>query len=136
VLTRVAIIVACLIAGSAAYAFHTARSRPDSVEAGLWFDEVTFSSKRLGEPLTPAEVATIEEVARAEVRQAFRGLRITLSDRHDARYTLHVRQEVLDLPLQACRRSRRAVARHQRPGRLRQHQLQLPRRRRDGMGAG
>jgi hypothetical protein len=96
VLTRV-VIVACLIAGSAAYAFHTARSRPDSVEAGLWFDEVTFSSNRLGEPLTPAEVATIEEVARAEVRDAFRGLRITLSDRHDARYTLHVRQEVLDL---------------------------------------
>ena len=95
-LTRIAI-VACLIGGAAAYAAHTARSRPESVEAGFWFDEVTFSSNRLGESLTKDEAATIEDLARAEVREAFRELPITLSSRHDARYTLHVRQEVLDL---------------------------------------
>lgn len=95
-LTRAAI-VACLVAGAAACALYATRSKPESVEAGLWFDEVTFSSNRLGEPLTPGEVATIEAVARAEVREAFRGLRITLSGRHDATYTLHVMQEVLDL---------------------------------------
>ena len=95
-LTRAAI-VACLVAGAAAYILYQLRSQPESVEAGLWFDEVTFSSNRLGEPLTPGEVATIEAVARAEVREAFGGLRITLSGRHDARYRLHVMQEVLDL---------------------------------------
>ena len=92
-----AAIVACLVAAAAAYTLYEMRSRPDSVEAGLWFDEVTFSSNRLGEALTPGEVATIESVARAEVREAFRGLRIMLSARHDAPYTLHVMQDVLDL---------------------------------------
>ena len=95
-LTR-AVIVACLLAGAAAYALYATRSKPAFVEAGLWFDEVTFSSNRLGEPLAPGEVATIEEVARAEVREAFRGLRIIVSARHDAPFTLHVVQEVLDL---------------------------------------
>ena len=94
-LTRVAIFT-CLIAGAAGYALYTARSQPASVEAGLWFDDVAFSSNRLGESLTPAEIATIEDVARAEVRDAFRGLSITLSARHDAPYTLRVAQEVLD----------------------------------------
>lgn len=91
------VIVACLVAGAAAYVLDARRSKPASAEAGLWFDEVTFSSNRLGEPLTPTEAATIEEVARSEVRDAFRGLRFTLTQRHDARYTLHVRQDVLDL---------------------------------------
>ena len=95
-LTRLAI-VACLIGGAAAYALHTVRSQPASVEAGLWFDDVAFTSNRLGAPLTPSEIATIEAVARAEVREAFRGLPIALSSRHDARYTLHVEQDVLDL---------------------------------------
>jgi hypothetical protein len=58
---------------------------------------VTFSSNRLGEPLTPGEVATIEAVARAEVREAFTGCASPLSGRHDALYTLHVMQDVLDL---------------------------------------
>jgi len=93
---RVAI-VAGLIAGAVAYVLYATRSKPESIEAALWFDEVSFSSKRLGEPLTPAEVATIEEVARSEVRDAFRGLRLTLTRRHDAPYSLRVRQEVLDL---------------------------------------
>ena len=94
--TRLAI-VACLIAGASAYALHAARSRPEPVEAGLWFDAVAFASNRLGEPLAASEIATIEAVARAEVREAFRGLRIALSGRHDAPYTLRVAQDVLDL---------------------------------------
>jgi len=94
--TRLAI-VACLIAGASAYALHAARSRPEPVEAGLWFDDVAFTSNRLGEPLAASEIATIEAVARAEVREAFRGLRIALSGRHDAPYTLRVAQDVLDL---------------------------------------
>jgi hypothetical protein len=96
-MAKQAAIVAILIAAVVAYALHAARSRPDSVDVGLWFDEVAFASSRLGAPLTPAEIATIEEVARAEVREAFQGLRISVSDRHDARYTLRVVPQVLDL---------------------------------------
>jgi hypothetical protein len=92
-----AIVVAVLIAGAAAYALATALSRPASVDAGFWFEEVAFESSRLGDPLTAAEIATIESVARAELRQAFGGLPLSVSDRRDARYTLRVVQEVRDL---------------------------------------
>ena len=92
-----AAIVAILIAGAAAYVLPTTRSRPASIEAGLWFDGVAFESSRLGSPLTAGEITTIESVAREELRQAFRGLPISISDRRDARYTLRVVQEVLDL---------------------------------------
>jgi hypothetical protein len=68
-----------------------------SVDAGLWFEEVAFDSARLGGPLTATEIAAIEAVARAELREAFRGLPISVSDRRDARYTLRVVQEVRDL---------------------------------------
>ena len=51
-----AAIVAVLIAGAAAYALATARSRPTSIEAGFWFEEVAFESARLGGPLTAAEI--------------------------------------------------------------------------------
>jgi hypothetical protein len=95
---RQAAVVAVLIAGAAAYVFATSRSRPASVEAGFWFDDgIAFESSRLGEPLTAAEIATIELAAREEVRKAFRGLSISISDRRDARYTLRVVQQVLDL---------------------------------------
>ena len=67
------------------------------IEAGFWFEPVAFDSNRLGSPLTAAEIATIESVARAEMREAFRGLAISISGRRDARYTLAVVQEVRDL---------------------------------------
>jgi hypothetical protein len=72
-------------------------SSRSTIVAGFWFEEVTFDSARLGSPLTPDEIATIESVARAELREAFRGLAITISERRDARYRLAVVQEVLDL---------------------------------------
>jgi hypothetical protein len=40
-------------------------------ELGFWFDAVTFTSTRLGGALTPAEMRTIEAVARAEIVRAF-----------------------------------------------------------------
>ena len=71
------------------------RGRP--IEAGFWFDEITFESPRLGAPLTQDELETIESVARAELREAFSGLPITFTQRRDARYTIRVMQELLDL---------------------------------------
>lgn len=96
-MTRQVAVVAILIAGATVYLLATVRSHPAAIEAGFWFEDVTFDSSRLGEPLTAADVATIESVARAELRDAFRGLPIAISDRRDARYTLRVVQEVRDL---------------------------------------
>jgi len=100
---RQAAIVAILIAGAAAFVLVPARSRPASIEAGFWFEDVAFESSRLGSRLTSSEIATIESVARAELRDAFDGLPIAISSRRDVRYTLRVVQEVRDL------RFRRAV---------------------------
>ena len=102
-MARQAAIVAILIAGAAAYLVATRHTRPASIEAGIWFEPVAFESSRLGTPLTSGEIATIEAVARDELRDAFRGLPIAISDRRDARYTLSVVQTVNDL------RFRRAV---------------------------
>ena len=92
-----AAIVAMLIAGAAAFLFHTVQTRPVSIEAGIWFEPVTFESNRLGAPLTPEELATIDTVVRDELRHAFRGLPIRISDRRAARYRLSVVQQVHDL---------------------------------------
>jgi hypothetical protein len=90
-------VVAVLVAAAVAYAVATAPTRPAAVEVGIWFEEVAFDSSRLGSPLTSVEIAQVESVARAELREAFRGLSIVVSDRRDARYTLQVVQEVRDL---------------------------------------
>ena len=93
-----------LLAGAVAYTLASPRFRPaPAIELGLWFEPVTFDSNRLGTPLTSGELAAIESVARQELRNAFNGLPVTITDRRDARYTLSVAQEVLDL------RFRRAV---------------------------
>jgi hypothetical protein len=87
-------VLACVvIAGCAS----CARPAPRTVEAGFWFDPVTFDSNRLGGPLTGDETRRIEEVARAELSAAFQGLHVAFSDRRDARYRVRVMQELLDL---------------------------------------
>ena len=62
------------------------------------FDEVRYSSPVLGGALTPHDMEIIETVARAELAAAFQGLRISISDRRDARYHVRVVQELL-LPM-------------------------------------
>jgi hypothetical protein len=66
------------------------------IEAGFWFEPVTFESKVLGGALTPADLAVIEAVARAELGHAFDGLPIMISDRRDALFRIRVIQEVRD----------------------------------------
>ena len=73
-------------------------SEPSAVrEAGFWFEDVAFASARLGGPLTPADVAVIDRVARLELARAFDGLQLTVSSRRAARYRLVVVQELRDL---------------------------------------
>jgi hypothetical protein len=46
------------------------------IDAGFWFEPVTFSSPRLQGPVTELDIKTIESVARAELARAFDGLRM------------------------------------------------------------
>jgi hypothetical protein len=72
----------------------SARWSPRSIDAGFWFEPVAYESTRLGEPITAAELKTIESVARSEIRDAFRAFDITVSDRREARYRVRVVQEL------------------------------------------
>jgi|RhiMetdeSRZDD1v2_1073273.scaffolds.fasta_scaffold53270_5 energy-converting hydrogenase Eha subunit A len=73
--------------------------RDEVVRASFRFDQVSFSSPVLGGALTPADLARVESVARAELAAAFQGLRIAITDRRDTRYHVRVVQELDDSPL-------------------------------------
>ena len=66
------------------------------VELGFWIEPITYSSPRLGDPISTAELATIESVARAEVVSAFEGLNAIVSDNRRARYHVRVVQKLVD----------------------------------------
>lgn len=66
---------------------------------GFWFEPVTYGdgepmTGRLGGPLTPAELTTIEDVARQELARAFHGLPLTFSSSRTATYRVRVVQEL------------------------------------------
>jgi len=103
-LSRQGVVIAgALIAGGVLYLAFAARAEPRAAEAGFWFEPVEYESARLGSPVTVADIATIERVARLELARAFAGLPLTLSDRRDARYRVSVVQDLRDL------RSRRII---------------------------
>ena len=95
-LLRQAIVCAALGGSGAAAWLLADRAQPATVEAGFWFERVTFASVRLGGAITAADRATIEGAARAEVVRAFAGLPIRISDRRDATYRVRVVQAVHD----------------------------------------
>ncbi|MEZ5289608.1 MAG: hypothetical protein R2745_00855 [Vicinamibacterales bacterium] len=64
---------------------------------GLYFEPVSFSAAALGGPLGPDDLAAIRAVALDELRRAFAGYRVAISDRRDARFTVGVVQDVRDL---------------------------------------
>jgi len=70
------------------------RSQP--VEAGFWFEPVTFQSKVIDGAVTTADLTAIEAIARAELKQAYGGLPIVISARRDATFRIRVVQEVRD----------------------------------------
>lgn len=72
------------------------RRGPRTAEVGFWFDPVSHSSARLGGSVTPADIDAIDSIARAELAVAFAGLGVTVTDRRDAPYRVHVVQEVRD----------------------------------------
>ena len=69
---------------------------PRPVELGFWMDPIVCQSRRIGEPISAAEIATIDRVARGEIAAAFRDFAVTLTSNHDARYRVRVAQELND----------------------------------------
>ena len=51
---------------------------PRPVELGFWFEPVTFTSPRLGAPISANELAAIETLARVEIEIAFQDFDVTV----------------------------------------------------------
>ena len=74
-----------------------AHARTQVVEAGFWFEDVTFDASeveadRLGGGVTRDEMARIQLVALSELRAAFAGMRIAFSDSRDTTFSVRVAQ--------------------------------------------
>jgi hypothetical protein len=67
-----------------------------TIDAGFWFEHVTYTSPTLQGSVTAHDMKIIESVARSELAHAFDGLRIVFSDRRDARYRVQVVQTLRD----------------------------------------
>lgn len=93
-----AVILAVVLAMPAAWLIwrHAEAARDRVIEAGFWFEDVSFQSTRLGGSLTGAEIARVHDTALAELTTAFRGLRIRFTPNRRARYHVRVVQAILD----------------------------------------
>jgi hypothetical protein len=95
---RQLVLFGCMVVvAGASYWLVAARSACRAIDAGFWFEDVAFSSHKLGGALTTQEMETIASVSRSELAGAFRGLGITFSDRRDAKHQVRVVQELRDL---------------------------------------
>ena len=101
---QVVVIAGALAAGGTLAAMMPSCARQRIVDAGFWFEPVTFHSPALDGPLMPPDLESIAAVASSEVTRAFAGLRIAFSERPDATYRVRVVQRLRDL------RHRRYVA--------------------------
>ena len=63
---------------------------PRPVELGFWLEPLSFDSPRIGEPISQAEYAVIEKVARAEIAAAFEDFDVTVTANRQARYRVIV----------------------------------------------
>lgn len=87
-----ALVLACLMMAVGAAACAGAAFDCRVIDAGFWFEPVTYQSASLGGAVTSEDVAAIAAVARSELTDAFAGLSLRLSDRRDATYRVHVVQ--------------------------------------------
>jgi hypothetical protein len=84
------------------------------VEAGFWFDRVTFDLpvgdvERIGGPIRPDEQSQIESVARADLEAAYAGLRIRFTSQPSALYRVSVVQDIPARALPVAGASRRLL---------------------------
>jgi hypothetical protein len=93
------VITAVVLLAIAAVAWSGAHSKHRAVNAGFWFETVSFEASepmadRLGGAITSAEMKTIESVAFWEVERAFDGFSVEFSHGRDATYRMRVVQRL------------------------------------------
>ena len=76
--------------------FFVASCGPRAVELGFWVEPVSFSSPRIGAPISADELKTIEDVARSEIIHAFRAFDATVTSNRSARFKVRVVQRLSD----------------------------------------
>ena len=86
--------------------------RNSAVEAGFWFDRVTYDLPvgdvdRIGGPIRSDEQAQIESIARAELEAAYAGLRIRFTGQPAGFYRVSVVQDIPGRALPVAGASRR-----------------------------
>jgi hypothetical protein len=89
-------IAAAVVAALASIATIGGCTSQRSAVLGFWFESVTYKSSSFGRPLTRGELTTIANISQEEITRAFDGLRVTVSNRLDARYRVRVLQELRD----------------------------------------
>ena len=107
---------------------------PRPVELGFWLEPLSFESPRIGEPISQAEYAVIEKVARAEIAAAFEDFDVTVTANRQARYRVIVVPHLRDNRL--LRRSgtyARRIARGRGVRRQRRRELRVCGQRRNGL---
>jgi hypothetical protein len=87
-------------------------AREHAVEAGFWFDRVTFDLpvddvERIGGRIQPDEQSQIEAVARAELEAAYAGLQIRFTRQPSGFYRVSVVQDIPGRALPVAGASRR-----------------------------
>jgi len=87
-------------------------AKEQAVEAGFWFDRVTFDLpvgdvERIGGPIRSDEQAQIESIARAELEAAYVGLRIRFTGQPAGFYRVSVVQDIPGRALPVAGASRR-----------------------------
>ncbi len=122
-------------------AFLQWRSASVVIEAGFWFDDVTFELspldvEQLGGPLTAEEKAMIQDVAWQEMRAAYADLRLRLTDNRNAFYQRSRRSGSSGRDVQDVARRRRRDARDGAAWRVQHGQLRHRRARRVCVCAG
>jgi hypothetical protein len=95
---RQAVAIVLVVAGimAAAAGGSACRAAARTIEAGFWFEPVTFDLRSRGGPLTATDIDAIEAVAADELARGFAGLRVAITDRRDATYTVRVVQQLND----------------------------------------
>lgn len=96
---QMAVIGSVLLLAAAWLWILAARSNHHVIDAGFWFEPVTYEltepeAGRLGGAITEQEMTNIATAASSEIARAFAGLRIKFSDRRDATYRVRVVQEL------------------------------------------
>lgn len=69
---------------------------PRPVELGFWMQPQTYESPRIGDPISAAEYAAIDQTARNEITTAFAAFDVSLTANQGARYRVVVTPQLTD----------------------------------------